>query len=111
MWHCPVREHDFRRQNRAPVHGYPLRGEVPHRAKRIVWRRKPFPSKSCGTTRFPDRWLLARLAGATPPGLGGVERALVAFSNAGHLPYMPNRARRTALTALGGPLTSTCAAS
>jgi class 3 adenylate cyclase len=26
------------------------------------------------------------------------------------LPYMPNRARRTALTASAGPLTSTCAA-
>jgi hypothetical protein len=37
-------------------------------------------------------------------------RSLEPGSGAGHLPYMPNRARRTALTASAGPLTSTCAA-
>ena len=41
---------------------------------------------------------------SSPPGAVTYELAR------GHLPYMPNRARRTAVTASAGPLTSTCAA-
>ena len=74
--------------------------------------RAPEPVlQSRGTALFGAkriRWLLASLAGA-PLDWEDVELTL-ASSNAGHLSYMPNRARPTALTASAGPLTSTCAA-
>jgi hypothetical protein len=61
-------------------------------------------SQTSNTDDFAKNLIRARCEGRCP----GVGHQRV--WGAGHLPYMPNRARRTALTASAGPLTSTRAA-